>query len=119
MYSPSMMRPSALTGWGAELRPGAGSCARFDSGSFLVAKALENLEHLAPGGEHPSASLLVGLHRLHEFQLCGRVVALASRGIDQPPPITSGAGAGSMGRPPAGLSRVLEFGREPIDGGRA
>lgn len=49
---------------------------------FAVAEITDDFQNLAPCREHPTAATLVVVHRSHEFDFIGSVVAFTGRGVD-------------------------------------
>src|SRR5215471_6009999 len=55
-------------------------------GNAAISEGPQHFEYLAPGWEGPAVLAFVLVHRLHELNLIGAVIALAGGRIDLPPP---------------------------------
>lgn len=61
------------------------------AGHLSIPERLHHVEHLTPGREGSAGFVLVPLHRHHKLKFVGRVINLASAGVDA----TAGSAVGS------------------------
>src|ERR1700693_1205382 len=73
---------------------------------LAIPEVLNHLEDFAPGRKLASAPALVQVHRLHEIDLVGSVVALAGRRVDLPAPLDLTAPLRLTWRPLARFDRA-------------
>ena len=89
VVAPRLLKPETPARWENTPNPALGNRLGQDigGGSFGVAQGPNYFEDFAAGGKHSSASVLVGIHRSHEFDFVAAVVPFASGGIDLTPSV--------------------------------